>query len=95
MGFARAQQNLCGSRRINPQFTQDFSACRSYIFCNYNENNDLVSTHQLMCPENHVFNEILQACDGTGGTQCAAGPQCPPGRTIMVNSKEIPKIYFN
>lgn len=86
LGFTSAQQNLCGQRRMHPQFTQDFSACRSYLFCNYNDFNELVSVHSLMCPEGHTFNEELQACDGTGQTPCTPGPQCPPGRTIMVKT---------
>lgn len=84
VGLASGQaQNLCGTRNSN-HFVQDHSACRSYLFCNYNAGT-FVSVHQLMCPANHTFNEFLQACDGTGGTPCDnSQPNCPAGLTLMV-----------
>ncbi|KAG5680232.1 hypothetical protein PVAND_009755 [Polypedilum vanderplanki] len=78
------QQNLCGERTRNPQFVNDYSGCRAYLFCNFDAMNTLVSVHQLVCPENTVFNEELSACDGTGGTVCNPAAPCPPGRNLMI-----------
>lgn len=60
-------QNLCGER-VDPtkqQFVDDPSDCSSYLWCNFNAQNELISVHQAKCPENFLFNGGIGACDGS------------------------------
>lgn len=88
IGAAHASQNFCGARVRDPQFVNDYSACRSYLFCNFNANAALVSVHQLVCPAGSYFNATLSVCDGTGGTTCNPASICPSG-TVMVKEKFV------
>lgn len=60
-----AEQNLCGSRTDNTQivFVNDPANCDNYLWCNFNEVNDLNSVHQGKCPVGFRFNHVEQACD--------------------------------
>jgi len=58
-------QDLCGNVPNNGghRFADDPSACRNYLWCNYNAANELVSVHQDSCDEGFHFNSANGACD--------------------------------